>query len=145
VVTQPKKEIGFYGNVVAAPVFKELRDNLYAEEAIDTPNLKGKPAEAYTGMVEELNEIHELLSYPTDVNAQKNTWMKSNDSILEAYDFIEGAMPDVIGMAAMDALFLLENMGLEVEIQGKGKVVKQSLKAGNKVSKNQKVALRLAS
>ena len=71
--------------------------------------------------------------------------MKSNDSILEAYDFIEGAMPDVIGMAAMDALFLLENMGLEVEIQGKGKVVKQSLKAGNKVSKNQKVALRLAS
>ena len=54
-------------------------------------------------------------------------------------------MPDVIGMAAMDALFLLENMGLEVEIQGKGKVVKQSLKAGNKVSKNQKVALRLAS
>lgn len=145
VVTQPKKEIGFYGNIVAAPVFKELRDNLYAEEAIDTPNLKGKPAEVYTGMVEELNEIHELLSYPTDVNAQKNTWMKSNDSILEAYEFIEGAMPDVIGMAAMDALFLLENMGLEVEIQGKGKVVKQSLKAGNKVSKNQKVALRLAS
>ena len=45
-------------------------------------------------------------------------------------DFEEGKMPDVKGMAAMDALYLLENLGVEVELQGKGKVTKQSLQAG---------------
>lgn len=145
VVTKPKKEIGFYGNIVAAPVFKELRDKLYAEKPIDTPNLEGKSASSYVGKVQELNALHEVLSYPKHETSQKSEWMKSEGKLLKPFDVVEGSVPNVKGMSAMDALYLLENMGLEVELQGKGKVIRQSLKAGDKLGKNQKIALRLAS
>jgi len=145
VVTKPKKEIGFYGNIVAAPVFKELRDKLYAEKPIDTPDLEGKGASSYIGIAQELNDIHEVLSYPKEEVPQKNAWMKSEGKALMSLDLVEGSVPNVKGMSAMDALYLLENMGLEVELQGKGKVIRQSLKAGDKLGKNQKIALRLAS
>ena len=39
-------------------------------------------------------------------------------------------VPDVSGMGARDAVFLLENAGLKVKISGAGKVVKQSLHPG---------------
>ena len=71
--------------------------------------------------------------------------MKSEGKALMSLDLVEGSVPNVKGMPAMDALYLLENMGLEVELQGKGKVIRQSLNAGDKLGKNQKIALRLAS
>jgi cell division protein FtsI (penicillin-binding protein 3) len=145
VVTKPKKEIGFYGNIVAAPVFKELRDKLYAEKPIETPDLEGKGASSYIGIAQELNDIHEVLSYPKEEVLQKSAWMKSEGKAMMPLDLVEGSVPNVKGMSAMDALYLLENMGLEVELQGKGKVIRQSLKAGDKLGKNQKIALRLAS
>ena len=54
-------------------------------------------------------------------------------------------MPNVEGMAAMDALYILENLGLEVQIEGKGLVKSQSIKPGIEIIENQKVALRMAS
>lgn len=145
VVTKPKKELGFYGNIVAAPVFKELRDKLYAEKPVETPILNDKGTTSFIGALHELNEIHDLLSYPKDQSSQKNTWMKSDGASLLPYEFVEGSVPDVEGMSAMDALYLLENLGLDVVLEGRGKVVRQSLKAGDKLGKNKKIALRLAS
>ena len=40
--------------------------------------------------------------------------------------------------------FALENLGLKVEFSGSGKVKSQSLKAGQKLSKNQKIILQLS-
>ena len=45
-------------------------------------------------------------------------------------------VPDVVGMGAKDAVFLLETYGLRVSLHGRGKVVRQSLPAGSAVSKN---------
>ena len=45
-------------------------------------------------------------------------------------------VPDVVGMGAKDAVFLLETYGLRVSLQGRGKVVRQSMPAGSAVSKN---------
>jgi cell division protein FtsI (penicillin-binding protein 3) len=44
----------------------------------------------------------------------------------------------------MDAVFLLENMGLQVSVSGKGKVWRQSLKVGHRIQENEKVLLRLS-
>lgn len=52
-------------------------------------------------------------------------------------------VPDVLGMSGMDALTLLENAGIEVKIEGNGKVVEQSVKSGTKIEKNQKIVLKL--
>ena len=53
-------------------------------------------------------------------------------------DMVVGVVPNVVGMGLDDALFLLENQGLVVEVVGCGKVVKQSLKANTKVEDTDK-------
>jgi cell division protein FtsI (penicillin-binding protein 3) len=52
-------------------------------------------------------------------------------------------MPNVKYMTARDAIFLLEEMGLKVQIQGAGKVIEQSLTAGQRVAKGDLVTLKL--
>ena len=52
-------------------------------------------------------------------------------------------MPDVTGMPTMDALALLENMGLKVKTTGVGIVKKQSVEKGIKVKRNQTVFLEI--
>ena len=66
------------------------------------------------------------------------------DSInLEDTDVIPDQMPDVTGMGAKDALYLLEKIGLDVGINGSGQVVEQSIPIGNSIRKGEKVSLRL--
>jgi cell division protein FtsI (penicillin-binding protein 3) len=52
-------------------------------------------------------------------------------------------IPNLKGMGLKDAVFLLENAGLEVETRGVGKVKRQSVKAGKKVSKGTRIKLVL--
>ena len=145
VVSKPKKEIGFYGNIVAAPVFKELRDNLFAEEAIEIPELAKTFNHVYIGSSKDLNDIHHHLDYPKYQASQNERWLKSDNNVFETIEFSGDVMPNVKGMVAMDALYLLENMGLEVDFKGQGRVIKQSLKAGAKIKENQIIELLLSS
>ncbi|MCB0435717.1 MAG: PASTA domain-containing protein, partial [Mangrovimonas sp.] len=50
-------------------------------------------------------------------------------------------MPDVTGLPAMDAVSLLENMGLKVKFNGVGVVKKQSVEKGVRIKPNQTVEL----
>ena len=145
VVSKPKKEIGFYGNIVAAPVFKELRDNLFAEEAIEIPELAKTFNHDYIGSSTDLNAIHHHLDYPKYQASQNERWLKSDNKAFQTLEFSGDVMPNVKGMVAMDALYLLENMGLEVDFKGQGRVIKQSLKAGAKIKENQIIELILSS
>jgi cell division protein FtsI (penicillin-binding protein 3) len=52
-------------------------------------------------------------------------------------------VPRVIGMGAKDAVFLLESMGLKVQMSGIGKVRSQSIPAGNKLVKGEPIQLKL--
>ena len=144
VVTKPKKELGFYGNIVAAPVFREIRDLLYAEESIEVPAMDGAMASEYVGLAHEINSIHKVLAYSKNNEISSNSLVRSDKTYFEALDFESNLMPNLSGMTSMDALYLLENLGVQVELNGKGKVRKQSLKAGNEIEKNQKVILRLS-
>ena len=53
-------------------------------------------------------------------------------------------MPDVHGMGARDAVFLIESRGLKVRLYGRGKVVEQSIGPGQKIGKGMTCILRLA-
>ena len=44
-------------------------------------------------------------------------------------------MPDVKGMGARDAVYILESRGLKVRLKGRGKVVQQSIPAGHSTRK----------
>lgn len=47
----------------------------------------------------------------------------------------KGYIPDVTGMGARDAVFMIESRGVKVKIDGRGKVVKQSLEPGHYIKK----------
>ena len=53
------------------------------------------------------------------------------------------SMPDVRGMGARDALYVLEREGLNVNIQGRGRVVEQSIPAGAVLQPGTTVILKL--
>jgi cell division protein FtsI (penicillin-binding protein 3) len=53
-------------------------------------------------------------------------------------------VPDVSGLGLKDAVYLLEKEGLQVTVQGKGKVQQQSLTPGTKTFKGQTIILQLS-
>ncbi len=55
----------------------------------------------------------------------------------------EDRVPDVRGMGARDAVFLLEKSGLQVRVNGIGKVRNQSLLPGYKYKKGQTITLTM--
>ena len=54
------------------------------------------------------------------------------------------SIPDVKGMSGMDAIALLENLGMKVQVIGVGKVKKQSLQAGQSIVKKTIILLELS-
>jgi len=52
-------------------------------------------------------------------------------------------MPNVIGMGARDAVYMIESRGVKVHLSGRGKVTSQSLSAGHKIKKGDVCMLKL--
>jgi len=143
VVTKPKKELGFYGNIVAAPVFKEIRNSLYAEEPVSVPLNESAMATSDKGLSFELNQIYKELKHPLYQSSPNNLWLNASNTGFKPLCVEDGVMPNLHGMSSMDAVYLLENLGLSVAVFGKGKVAHQSLKTGRFFKDNQKVTLSL--
>ena len=118
VVTKPKKSLGYYGNIVAAPVFKKIAHKIYS----DTPIVD----EVFLAQANDTEIEEDYKSYYAKVQKKHET------------------IPDVRGMSGMDAVSLLENLGLKVQFKGTGKVKSQSVTAGSKISKNQVITLQLS-
>ncbi len=118
VIHKPNKTKGYYGNIVAAPVFKKIAQKIYSK----------------TPIVHEQEFLHEINVLKEDGNDTNPYYISLNSSI----------MPDLSKMELMDAIALLENFGMKVIIQGKGKKITQSIKKGKRIKKNQKVILKLS-
>ena len=46
-------------------------------------------------------------------------------------------------MGARDAIYLLEKVGLRVSVEGRGKVVRQSIPVGRRVSRGERITIVL--
>ena len=69
----------------------------------------------------------------------------TNNAIeFESTEFAVDRIPNVKGMNAKDAVFLLENMGLKTKLNGRGLVRSQSIKAGSQIQKGSTINLQLA-
>ena len=53
-------------------------------------------------------------------------------------------IPDVTGMGARDAVYLIEKRGVRVKLIGRGKVVKQSLQPGQAIKRGESCILTLS-
>jgi cell division protein FtsI (penicillin-binding protein 3) len=115
VIHEPDKSVGYFGADVSGPVFKKVAQKIF----IDTPIV---------------DEVESLLVKNKNVEKEYEQYYKTAQTYLTI-------MPNVKGLPAMDALALLENMGLRVKISGSGIVKNQSINKGIKVKKNQTVVL----
>ena len=118
VIHEPDKSVGYYGADVSGPVFKKIAQKIYT----DSP------------LVDEVNDINQKAE---PVESDYDQYY----AIAQKYITI---MPNLRGMSAMDAIAILENMGLEVQIKGSGTVSKQSIKSGQKIKSNTTVTLVLS-
>ena len=62
---------------------------------------------------------------------------KANDVGLSKMKTYKNIVPDVTGMGASDAVYMLESRGLKTTIKGRGKVKSQSIAAGSVIKKGQ--------
>ncbi len=156
VINSPSNGI-YYGAAVAGPVFKEIAEKVYSgsldfiRPINENKNLITKVPGVITTKGSEIASVTKKLALPvSQPETEKYVSRSSKDStkIILAENNIEnqlrkGIMPNLHGLSAKDALFLLENKGIHVQLQGFGSVQKQSIEAGQKFNKGNKIVLTL--
>lgn len=145
-----------YGSSVAAPVFKEIADNIYARDInLHEPMQKFEQADnnafpvIRAGKQQELLLLCEELGVPNTpgTNATEEEWVRTvrNGDAIGWKKAVEGQdlVPDVKGMTFRDALFLLEKSGMRVFYEGRGRVVSQSVAAGSRARRGEGIYIKL--
>ena len=98
-----------------------------------------------TGYV--LNSIHIRSNAVKFAKSGKIVWGKSKrDSVAVSFQtepIAKKVVPNVLGMGAKDAVYLLEYSGLRTKMTGMGKVCQQSLVPGSRLSAGQTIHLTL--
>ncbi|MDC6390782.1 penicillin-binding protein [Maribacter sp. PR1] len=118
VIHEPDKSVGYYGADVSGPVFKSVAQKIYATSPlIDEVDVKDT-------LENRLEEAYQ--GYFASVQKQHKE------------------VPNVRGMSGMDAVSILENLGLEVEVKGNGRVKSQSISKGTDLKKVRKIVLELS-
>jgi len=67
----------------------------------------------------------------------------NNEGQFQQVETEKEVVPNVSGMALRDALYILENKGLKVNFNGKGKVLTQSISPGTPLAPNSTIDLVL--
>lgn len=118
VIHEPDKSVGYYGADVSGPVFKSMAQKIYANSPI----------------------IDEVRDKTFDEEILEEKYKQYYAEAQKKYSKV----PNVKGMSGMDAVSLLENLGLQVEVHGNGKVKKQSVDHGTDIGKVEKIVLELS-
>lgn len=122
-VNSPK--VGRYGGLVAAPIFRNVADRIvssnmdYFKSPIE--GLESIPAEFKALQAERLN----IKPAGNQTKRIENLSSFTNSSY----------MPDLKDYSLRDAIFILNKLELKYKINGTGKVVSQSIAAGEKIKK----------
>jgi cell division protein FtsI (penicillin-binding protein 3) len=115
VIHQPSTKKGYYGADVTGPVFKRIAQKIYIDSPLrDTIQLPEEP-------------LPELMRYESAVT----------DMLSQTPE----QLPDLRGLALMDAIAVLENLGIRVEVKGSGAIVNQDPRPGTALGQTQKVIL----
>jgi cell division protein FtsI (penicillin-binding protein 3) len=127
-----------YAGSVAAPVFKEVADRIYAYDVtIQKPVRDSIPEAAHAvkwaGKSSDLRAINEKLhlpALPQDADYAVGTITDKGKPRWKSLSVNSRDIPDLAGLPLRDALYLLENRGYRVTFKGSGKVVEQSIPPG---------------
>ena len=146
---------GYGGGTVAAPVFRDIADKIYAADPDMQEILKPEKRNAMadipfskSGNYSDLNYVLKELRIPTGKENSNTEWVTAQSSEtqveLKKREMDKSLVPNVVDMGLKDALYLLEERGLQVAVRGRGRVVSQSLTPGSKAIANSTISLDMS-
>jgi len=138
---------------MSGSVFKNIAERVMALNSnrkpshIDTDSIAESDLYPITkvGYYKAIQTVMSNLNLPLATNSTDwvKAYTKQNQTFVEPITVTNKVVPDLMGMGAKDAVFILENMGLNVLVQGRGKVVSQNLKPGTFARKGSQISINL--
>lgn len=146
------------GGLIAGTAFKKIAERVYAhslradvssaKDTVNTlyPQIKKGELNLANYVLKEVKQEKPSMEKPND---GKYLWGRidyNNESKsveLSPTPVQEKVIPDVRGMGARDAVYLLERLGLRVQLNGIGHVTRQSLLPGSNAGRGRTIVLTL--
>ncbi len=141
VVSEPESD--FYGAIVSGTVFASIANKVYASalkyhDAINEKKQRLQEAPVSKGgNKNDLEKVLNAFKIRFDLEGDGewlSTSKQDNFVRLTPQKTIDKLVPNVVGMNAKDAVFLIEKAGMKVKLNGYGTVSTQSIAAGTRVS-----------
>lgn len=138
---------------VAAPAFKEIADRIYATKVkgmIDSEIHHEKTVDSTVRHRSETSPYLDGIGVAYSDRSTGNEWVmasysqEDNAYLLSPIQFDSLCVPNVVGMNITDAVYLLENMGWNTKFDGYGKIIQQSVKAGDTLQPGGLITLKLS-
>jgi cell division protein FtsI (penicillin-binding protein 3) len=155
VVINAPKGADIYGSSVAGPVFRQISDYVYSyelglseDEDLPMATIENDIPGTTAGRKKDIANVLDELDILNGFAFTKSEWVEARpdeDGLeLSNREVKKGMVPNVKGMGATDAVYLLENNGLRVSVRGRGKVKSQSVRAGTRIQRGQSIVLVLS-
>jgi cell division protein FtsI (penicillin-binding protein 3) len=150
VIHNPKGWV-YTGSQVAAPVFREVADKIFATHLVlpeieSTSSVMASLPLFKNAYKDDLRNIYAEFNAQM-IDIQDSEWVSTavaSDTVtFRGKTIPENLVPDVTGMGLRDALYLMENTGIRVRFSGRGTVRRQSIPSGATVGSNQVIYLEL--
>ena len=157
IVSIQKPGLPASGGLMAGSVFGKIAERVYAQDIyFDLRNAVDSTSNVIpTVKAGEMNEALAILNN-LDVPAetefttgkiQGDIWGRATSDTtavtLHDKEQADGLVPNVVGMGAKDAVFLLESKGIKVRLHGTGRVRQQSVQGGSRIVKGGTISLTL--
>lgn len=143
------------GGTMSGGVVKAIAEKIYASHMpfnlndMDPDSTAVLHPHPKSGDRQALENVLDELDIDLQNEADDSDWVSTSLDTLthrlatHAIPIREGLVPNVVGMGAKDAVFLMEQAGLQVSLIGIGRVTRQSLNPGQRISRGQTVLLTL--
>ena len=153
VIREPSNEFAAGGGSMAGPVVKDLAEAITSMETPssldslikETPKTKG--AHISIGRKNSLMQLMHAThtAYKPDARIMQEAFIRIDSTGKESKisPYARGIVPNLIGMSALDATYLLLQAGYRAELSGYGYVRNQAPSAGSKLPLGSKVTLNL--
>lgn len=142
------------GGHMAGSVVKDIAELVYAKKITVSPKEMAKTnsipvmPDVKGGSYDEVQSVLSRLSINYMGDKGENKWIKTvtdaNNVQVKPMSYRRTSVPNVTGLGAKDAVYLLEHIGLRARLVGRGKVIAQSIEAGAYPQKGQTIVLSLA-
>ncbi len=152
VIRAPSPRYSAGGGVMAAPIIRRIAESLVALEKprpLDSLPRSASPL-AYTrhiaaGRTESLLQLLEQMGLPApQLGAKAPAYIRIDSAArISALPLAAQGIPDLRGMSAMDAVYLLRSRGYRVQLVGAGNVTGQSIPAGTAAARGSEIILQL--